>query len=29
MISDVKHFKELVNAGDPKIEVRLVDWYAE
>lgn len=27
--SDVKHFMELVNAGDPKIEVRLVDWYAE
>lgn len=26
--SDVKRFKELVNAGDPAIEVRLVDWYA-
>lgn len=27
--SDVKRFKELVNAGDPAIEVRLVDWYAD
>lgn len=25
--SDVKKFKELVNAKDPVIEVRLVDWY--
>ncbi len=25
--SDVKRFKELVNAKDPAIEVRLVDWY--
>ena len=28
-LSDVARFKELVNAGDPKIEVRLVDWYGE
>jgi L-ascorbate metabolism protein UlaG (beta-lactamase superfamily) len=27
--SDVGRFKELVNAGDPAIEVRLVDWYKE
>jgi L-ascorbate metabolism protein UlaG (beta-lactamase superfamily) len=27
--SDVERFKELVNAGDPRIEVRLVDWYKE
>lgn len=27
--SDVGRFKQLVNAGDPSIEVRLVDWYAE
>jgi L-ascorbate metabolism protein UlaG (beta-lactamase superfamily) len=26
-LSDVQHFKELVNAKDPAIEVRLVDWY--
>lgn len=25
--SDVKKFKELVNAKDPAIDVRLVDWY--
>ena len=25
--SDVKRFKELVQAKDPAIEVRLVDWY--
>ncbi|MFZ1688282.1 MAG: MBL fold metallo-hydrolase [Flavobacteriales bacterium] len=28
-LSDVKHFKKLVNEGDPAIEVRLMDWYAE
>lgn len=27
--SDVKRFKELVNAKDPAIDVRLVDWYPE
>lgn len=26
-MSDVQRFKRLVNEGDPKIEVRLVDWY--
>jgi L-ascorbate metabolism protein UlaG (beta-lactamase superfamily) len=26
-LSDVQRFKELVNAKDPAIEVRLVDWY--
>lgn len=26
-MSDVQRFKQLVNEGDPKIEVRLVDWY--
>ena len=26
-LSDVKRFKELVNAGDPAMEVRLEDWY--
>ncbi len=26
-LSDVKRFKELVNAGDKGIEVRLEDWY--
>lgn len=26
-LSDVQHFKQLVNAVDPRIEVRLVDWY--
>ena len=26
-LSDVKQFKELVQAKDPAIEVRLVDWY--
>ena len=28
-LSDVARFKELVNAGDPRIEVRLMDWYKE
>ncbi|MBK8340325.1 MAG: MBL fold metallo-hydrolase [Flavobacteriales bacterium] len=28
-LSDVARFKQLVNASDPKIEVRLEDWYAE
>jgi L-ascorbate metabolism protein UlaG (beta-lactamase superfamily) len=27
--SDVARFKELVHAGEPSIEVRLVDWYAQ
>ena len=27
--SDVALFKKLVNEGDPKIDVQLVDWYAE
>jgi len=27
-LSDVGRFKQLVNAGDPTIEVRLEDWYA-
>ena len=27
--SDVKKFKELVNAKVPAIDVRLVDWYPE
>jgi L-ascorbate metabolism protein UlaG (beta-lactamase superfamily) len=26
-VSDVSKFKALVNAGDPKIEVMLLDWY--
>ncbi|MEO8588397.1 MAG: MBL fold metallo-hydrolase [Flavobacteriales bacterium] len=26
-LSDVARFKQLVNAGDPAIEVRLEDWY--
>lgn len=26
-LSDVKRFKELVNKGDPAIDVRLEDWY--
>jgi L-ascorbate metabolism protein UlaG (beta-lactamase superfamily) len=26
-LSDVARFKQLVNAGDPGIDVRLVDWY--
>lgn len=26
-LSDVKLFQQLVNEGDPDIEVRLVDWY--
>lgn len=26
-LSDVAHFKDLVNKGDPAIEVRLADWY--
>lgn len=26
-LSDVARFKQLVNAGDPSIEVRLEDWY--
>ena len=26
-VSDIKAFKELVNAKDPDIEVRLKDWY--
>lgn len=25
--SDVERFKQLVNAGDPSIEVKLADWY--
>ncbi|MBI1367618.1 MAG: MBL fold metallo-hydrolase [Planctomycetes bacterium] len=28
-MSDVNHFKELVNAKDDKIDVRLRDWYAK
>ncbi|MBP6310697.1 MAG: MBL fold metallo-hydrolase [Flavobacteriales bacterium] len=28
-LSDVALFKKLVNEGDPKIDVQLVDWYAE
>jgi L-ascorbate metabolism protein UlaG (beta-lactamase superfamily) len=28
-LSDVQRFKQLVNAGDPNIEVRLVDWYKD
>ena len=28
-LSDVKKFKELVNAGDLNIEVVLLDWYAQ
>ena len=28
-LSNVQRFKELVNTGDPKIEVRLADWYKE
>lgn len=27
--SDVEKFKEIVKAGDPEIEVILLDWYAE
>lgn len=27
--SDVEEFKRIVNEGDPKIEVRLRDWYPE
>lgn len=26
-LSDVQHFKELVQAKDPAMDVRLVDWY--
>jgi L-ascorbate metabolism protein UlaG (beta-lactamase superfamily) len=26
-LSDVNKFKQLVNAGDPAIEVMLIDWY--
>jgi L-ascorbate metabolism protein UlaG (beta-lactamase superfamily) len=28
-LSDVARFKQLVNTGDPSIEVRLMDWYKE
>ncbi len=28
-LSDVKRFQQLVNKGDPAIEVMLVDWYKE
>ncbi|MCB0790665.1 MAG: MBL fold metallo-hydrolase [Flavobacteriales bacterium] len=28
-LSDVGRFKEIVQAGDPHIEVRLVDWYGD
>ncbi|MBP9816597.1 MAG: MBL fold metallo-hydrolase [Candidatus Pacebacteria bacterium] len=28
-LSDINRFKELVNAGDPDIEVVLLDWYPE
>ncbi len=28
-LSDVARFKQLVNAGDATIDVRLVDWYKE
>lgn len=28
-LSDVAKFKEIVNAGDPGIEVILLDWYAQ
>ncbi|PIR89282.1 MAG: MBL fold metallo-hydrolase [Candidatus Harrisonbacteria bacterium CG10_big_fil_rev_8_21_14_0_10_40_38] len=28
-LSDINHFKELVNAGNPDINVVLLDWYAK
>ncbi|HZJ20718.1 MAG TPA: MBL fold metallo-hydrolase, partial [Pricia sp.] len=28
-VSDVAKFKELVNKGNPDIEVVLLDWYPE
>ena len=28
-LSDVVKFKEIVNAGDPDIEVVLLNWYPE
>ncbi|MCB9170071.1 MAG: MBL fold metallo-hydrolase [Flavobacteriales bacterium] len=28
-LSDVGRFKEIVQAGDPHIEVRLADWYGD
>jgi len=28
-LSDVQRFRELVRAGDPAMEVRLLDWYPE
>ena len=28
-LADIGKFKELVNAGDPAIEVVLLDWYRD